>query len=291
MAALVHALTARLRLLAQVWLALAIIAPPAIAQQTVTLLRQDRQTIAVTAFMPDPGPCRGIAIVSPGAGGSERGYAYLGAALSALGYLTTVVGHPESGPQAVRERARARGLRDGLAALINDPAPYRARFQDIAAAREWARSRCPGGESVLVGHSMGAATAMIEAGARNKLGLVGDPSFDLYVMLSPQGAGSIFPTDAWTGLSRPILTLTGTRDEELGGGPWQTRTEPYRGMPPGCKWLAVVTDATHLQFAGLGASGPVEAVVSRLIGAFIAAAGRKDCTPPRSDALVSIESK
>jgi hypothetical protein len=123
------------------------------------------------------------------------------------------------------------------------------------------------------------------------LGLVGGASFDLYIVLSPQGAGAIFPANAWSGLGQPILSLTGTRDEELGGGAWQVRTEPYRNMSPGCKWLGVIADSTHMQFAGIGASKPTEMQVSWLIGAFVDARRRGDCTAPRAQAGVTLESK
>jgi hypothetical protein len=43
------------------------------------------------------------------------------------------------------------------------------------------------------------------------------------VALSPQGPGSIFPETAWRGIAKPVLLITGTRDQALEGG-WQSRT-------------------------------------------------------------------
>jgi dienelactone hydrolase len=177
------------------------------AQQSLQLIRQDQKAVAVTAYTSGTGACRGIAIISPGAGGSETGYRYLGDVMASLGYLSLVVGHQEIGRDAVRDRVRGGGLREGLAALITEPEAYRGRFMDISAARRWAQERCKGGESVLIGHSMGAATVMLEAGARNKLGVQGADSFSAYIALSPQGAGSIFPENAWSGIRKPALLL------------------------------------------------------------------------------------
>lgn len=247
------------------------------AQQAIQLTRQDQQAVPVTAYVAPASGCRGIAVISPGAGGSERGYAYLGQAMASLGYLAVVVGHEESGRGAVAGRVRSSGLRNGLADLITQPQAYRWRFLDIAAAKRWARDRCGAGEAILMGHSMGAATVMMEAGANNKLGIQGTDDFDAYVALSPQGAGLIFPDDAWAGIRKPLLMLTGTRDTELGGASWKTRTEPFANMPPGCKWLGVVDGATHMNFAGVGLSHDTQALTTRVIGAFLEGLRRRDC--------------
>jgi enterochelin esterase-like enzyme len=247
--------------------------------EDVEFTRQDQKPVSAQVYA--AAPCRGIAIISPGAGGSERGYAYLGEGLARQGYLALVVGHAESGRGALREHVRGKGLREGLAELITEPQAYRGRFMDIAAARQWARSRCDAEDAVLIGHSMGAATALMEAGARNKLGVQGGDAFRAYIALSPQGEGSIFPENAWSGIRRPVLLITGTRDRELGGGSWKTRTEAFNSLPAGCKWLGVIDGATHMNFAGLGASRKTEALTVQAIDAFLDGLRRGDCRAPR----------
>jgi len=263
----------------------------AFGQEVLSLPRQDQKPVPVTAYSPKSANCLGVAIISPGAGGSERGYQYLGDAMSSLGYLALVVGHRESGGRALHGHVRQNGLREGLAALITDPHAYRGRLMDIAASAHWAQSQCKTGESILIGHSMGAATVMIEAGARNKLGVNGTNAFSAYIALSPQGPGSIFPQNAWTEISQPVLSLTGTRDNELGGASWETRTEPYKSMPAGCKWLGVIDGATHMNFAGNGMSRKVEALTTQVITAFLDALHRGDCRVPRQSEGARIESK
>lgn len=263
----------------------------ALAQQTLSLTRQDQTRIEVMAYSPRPAACRGVAVVSPGAGGSETGYRYLGEALSGLGYLAVVVGHPESGRKALRGHLRGQGAREGLEALITEPEAYQGRFMDITAARQWAQGQCPGGDSVLVGHSMGAATTLMAAGARNLMGMNNGLDFGAYIALSPQGAGSIFPPHAWSDIRHPVLSITGTRDDELGGASWKTRTEPYRDMPPGCKWLAVVDGATHMNFAGNGMARRTEALTTQVIGDFLDGVRRGSCRAPRAHRGLELEAK
>ncbi len=232
-----------------------------------------------------------VAVISPGAGGSERGLAYLGKGMASLGYLALLVGHQESGLRAIRQHMRGSGLSDGLSQLITDPQAYGGRFIDIAAAKQWAGAHCRATESILLGHSMGAATVMIEAGAKNKLRVSGLDDFDIYVALSPQGVGSIFPNDAWREISSPVLMMTGTRDEELGGLSWKTRTEPYQHMPPGCKWLGVVDGGTHMDFGGSGTSQEPEKLTMQTIQAFLRAIHQHDCRPPQGPAGMTLQGK
>ena len=62
---------------------------------------------------------------------------------------------------------------------------------------------------------MGAVTVMLEAGAKNIIGVApsaaGLDRFDAYVALSPEGPGIIFSERAWHGIHKPLLVLTGTR--------------------------------------------------------------------------------
>ncbi len=254
---------------------------PAEAKEALRLPREDGKTLAAMVYSP-PGVCSGVAVISPGAGGSEQGQQHMGSTLSALGYLAVVVGHQESGRTALRAHIRGQGLRAGLAELVQDPGAYRGRLMDVSAAKRWASEKCPSGPALLIGHSMGAATAMLEAGARNHVGVRGSDRFDAYIALSPQGVGPIFPDKAWSTIQKPVLLVTGTRDKELGGASWESRTEPFDNLPTGCKWLGVIAGARHMDFGGNGNSRSVEQQTAQVIGAFIAGVNRGDCSePPR----------
>lgn len=249
------------------------------AQSALQLTRSDGHTLAATAYSP-AGACRGVALISHGAGGSEKGYAYLGEALSAWGFLTVVPAHVDSGMKALREKMRGLKVRDGLADLVADAEAYRSRFADLDAARAWAAPRCTAHYTVLLGHSMGAATVLLEAGAANQLGVHGRDGFDAYVALSPQGEGSIFTADAWKAIHKPVLLLTGTRDDELDGKGWQSRTAPFAVLPGPCQWLGVIDGATHMHFAGRGASRTTEALTLRTVEAFLQPRAHAGCPPP-----------
>lgn len=251
--------------------------------------RQDGQAVALQVYPVDRHRCRGVVVISHGAGGSEAGYAYLAQALAARDWLAIVPYHAESGREALRGYVRQSGLQDGLSRLISTSAAYQGRFMDIAAAREWGQQRCDSARAVLIGHSMGAATAMIEAGAKNHLGLAGRNDFDQYVALSPQGEGAIFPPQAWQGISKPVLLLTGTRDDELGGKSWQTRLQPFQGMSPGCKWLGVIDGATHMNFAGRGLSEKTESLTVKTVLAFLASPPA--CDPPVEQTGLQLQTK
>jgi len=250
--------------------------PAALAAQKLNLQRQDGISVKAKSYSPQ-GACRGIALVSPGAGGNEKGYDYLGDALSSQGYLAVVIGHPESSRREVRRHSRGQSTSEGLEELITEPEAYQGRYQDIDVYRHWAQARCPASQSLLVGHSMGAITTLMQAGARNQMGMPPTEPFSAYIALSPQGSGLIFPPNAWSAISRPVLMITGTRDGDLGGASWQTRTEPFQNMPEGCKWLAVIEGATHLNFAGKGISRKVETLTTRTMGAFLEGLKRGDC--------------
>jgi predicted dienelactone hydrolase len=249
----------------------------AIGQDLISLQRQDSKPVSAMIYKPIASECNGFAIISHGAGGSEKGYNYLGSALSDFGYLAVVVGHQESGLQAVKEQVNGTTLSEGLAKLITEPKAYLRRFMDIAVAKDWAQGQCNSKVAVLIGHSMGAATVMMAAGARNNLNIAEVPKFTAYIAISPQGSGLIFPENAWNDINQPVLMLTGTQDKELGGLSWQTRTEPFNNMKSGCKWLGVIDGATHMNFAGRGISKKTETLTSQVIREFLTGVQASDC--------------
>ena len=73
----------------------------AIGRDLISLQRKDSKTVSAMVYKPIASECKGVAIISHGAGGSEKGYTYLGSAMSDFGYLAVTVGHQESGLQAV----------------------------------------------------------------------------------------------------------------------------------------------------------------------------------------------
>jgi dienelactone hydrolase len=269
---------------------LVLISLPLLAQERASAPRADGAVTPMLVYRPYVPGCAPLAIISHGAGGNENGYSYLAQNLADQGWLAIVVGHKESGPDVLRHDIFRHGLRGGLLALTTNATAYRDRFMDIGAALQWASTRCRVPYRVLLGHSMGAATVMLEAGARNKLGLKGEDRFDAYVALSPQGPGSIFPENAWNGIHKPLLILTGTRDRAVEGG-WKSRTVPFDSLPPGCHWLGVIDGATHMNFAGAGMAGKTESLALPVIDSFLRGARSGHCALPPEKPGIQLRSK
>lgn len=268
----------------------ALSAVQAFAAERISLTRQDGQSVPALVYQ-NAGACQGVAIISHGAGGSEKGYVYLAEFMAKEGFLSVVPGHLESGRQSLREAKRGGSLQDGLTELVTDAPAYSARLMDIQAVRQWAAARCTGKRAVLLGHSMGAAVSMMEAGADNKMGVTGTASFDAYIALSPQGEGLIFPAHAWYKISKPVLLMTGTRDDDLAHASWRTRTEPFADMAPGCKWLGVVNGATHMNFGGNGLLHRTEGLTTQTIHAFLQGVQSGNCAAPPPLAGMELRTK
>lgn len=269
-------------------------------QQHVTAPRSDGQNtpLMIYAAVGRGAGCAPLAVISHGAGGSEYGYRYLAEGMAQLGYTTVVMGHAESGMAALRHDMREHGFKSGTYALVADRTAESDRLLDVGAAIQWSESQCHAPFRVLLGHSMGAETVMLEAGATNMIGVTSPPAgqnrFDAYIALSPEGPGVVFPQHAWSGIGKPILILTGTRDESLKGGP-KARLIPWSNLPgtlSHCQWQGVIGGATHMNFAGLGAgSEKVEPMVTETIAAFLAGVRSSSCALPAAMRGMTLQAK
>jgi pimeloyl-ACP methyl ester carboxylesterase len=237
----------------------------AAADGTRALPRADGGTTALRVLEPigrADAACPPTLVVSHGLGGSAAGASGLAEALAAAGWRVMIMGHAESGPAVLRDAMAGPDGRARLVAAATDPARHRARFADLDATLREATRPCRPARLVLVGHSMGAATAMLEAGAIARFGRFGADRFDAYVAVSPQGVGVFWAEGAWREIRRPVLMITGTRDWGA-DGPYTTRLSAFAGLPPGPHRLAILEGAGHLELSGTGAE------IGRRIGALI----------------------
>jgi len=277
-----------------------LLAERASAQQRIDAPRADGHTTPLLVYSAVNGPagCAPLAVISHGAGGSENGYRYLAEAMARMGYTTIVMGHRESGLEALRADMRQYGLMAGVRALVADPTAEADRLLDVGAALRWDASQCKPPFRVLLGHSMGAETVMLEAGAKNIIGVTAPPAgqnrFDAYVALSPEGPGVVFPDDAWGGIHKPMLILTGTRDQSLKGGP-EARQIPWHDLPGSkgqCQWMGVIDGATHMNFAGNGVGKErVEPIVTTTIKDFLNSWDNGACALPQPTRGISLQGK
>ncbi len=103
----------------------------------------------------------------------------------------------------------------------------------------------------IAGHSFGAYTAQLFAGAEIDLPGVGpssfkDDRFGAAILLSAQGRDQQgLREGTWDAIDGPMLNVTGTRDGGAKGQDWHWKVEPYELAPAGDKYLAVLTDADH----------------------------------------------
>ena len=263
------------------------------SQELVQAPRADGAQTPLRVYSPSIEGCTPLALISPGAGGNEDGYSYLAKALRDYGWRAIVMGHRESGGAALRSDIHeAGGIKKGLRQLVDDPQAYEARLMDIAAALKWAGTSCKAPFVALLGHSMGARTVMVEAGAKNKLGVKGGRDrFDAYVAMSPDGPDAMFPEHAWSEIRKPVLVLTGTRDKSMSTGGYESRTIPYEEMSAGCKWLGVIDGATHLNFAGVGFAGTTEKLTLLETKAFLDGLRGGKCGTPVREEGIAVKSK
>ncbi len=263
------------------------------AQESAKVARADGAETPLKVYRPASDPTQGcapLALISPGAGGTENGYSYLAEGLRSRGWLTIVIGHKESGPGTLVSDVGRSGIHGGLTAMVTDPALHRDRLMDITATLSWAEKKCKSPFRALLGHSMGSDTVMFEAGADDKLGVRGQDQFDAYVAISPSGPGSIFPEHAWKKIRKPLYVLTGTEDKGL-EGTWEWRARPYDDLPPGCKWLGIIDGATHMNFAGIGFAGKTKKLTIDTVTAFLSGMRSGNCSAPTSESGMQLKSK
>jgi pimeloyl-ACP methyl ester carboxylesterase len=105
----------------------------------------------------------------------------------------------------------------------------------------------------LAGHSFGAHTTMGMAGQRYP-GFEGisEPRLASFIAFSPTVPMVGNAQRAFERLSRPLLSITGTRDSDVvgvGATP-EKRQAVFAALPPGDKAHLVLMDADHMTFAG-----------------------------------------
>lgn len=223
-----------------------------LAQSPASLSRSDGVETPVLIYGAAASACARTAILSHGLGGDENGLKPLAQAMAASGWRVIVMGHRESGREALRAAfSETFSIKGAFEQVVTDAKAYRGRLLDLDAAYAQATRTCRPVQLILGGHSMGAATTLLEAGSVSRHGRFGRDRFDAYVALSPQGVGKLYAPGAWNAIAKPVLMITGTRDDGRDGD-WRTRLSAFEQLPAGTKRLAVIPDATHMNLGGYG---------------------------------------
>jgi pimeloyl-ACP methyl ester carboxylesterase len=106
----------------------------------------------------------------------------------------------------------------------------------------------------IAGHSYGAYTATVIAGARLERDSIAaaDPAlrrFSAAIAISGQGAGRKSLADkSFESVRMPLFGITGTKDVGAAGETPDWRLQSFRDSPPGDKFAAVVNGFGHTDF-------------------------------------------
>ena len=199
-----------------------------------------------------------VIVFVTGFGAPSRSYVGLSAAWASSGYVVIKVGHPESRPDVTdlgaiwrnqttadwRTRAR------DVSFVLDSFAQLEQQYPELKGKMDPARIG-------VGGHSYGAFTAMLLAGARTFEGgtstTYADPRVRAAVAMSPQGPSPHrgLTTESWREVRIPILYMTGTADRGITEEEdEQWRRQAYELSPAGDKWFVSLAAAGHFAFTG-----------------------------------------
>ena len=220
-----------------------------------------------------------LVVVSHGIGGSRRGYTWLGHDLARHGVAAlhlqhvgsdralwsgnpfSLVGRLQEAAQAEEALARALDWRFAVDSLLASELGARVDRQRIVAA----------------GHSYGANTTLLVAGARLAQPLADARVRAAIVISAPPLYGEAEPGRVLGGVQLPTLHVTATEDIIRIPGYWsgfEDRVQVYQQVGSARKWLAVYEGGSHSMFTDRAGTGgalnpQAKAATRELVRAFL----------------------
>jgi predicted dienelactone hydrolase len=217
-----------------------------------------------------------VVVLSHGGGGNWNANFAQASHLASYGYAVLCLEHVGSNTERMKEGLR---FMDNVKAMTRGSSEVLGRPKDVSfaldMAEEWSRThpelkgRLDLEHVGVMGHSFGAYTTLVVCGARPALdwltppvypakGLgpdLSDPRVSAGVALSPQGPGEpFFLETSYAGINRPVLGITGSRDQQQGAPP-ENRRRFFDLLPPGGKVFIWLANVDHLAFSDSEGSG------------------------------------
>jgi predicted dienelactone hydrolase len=211
-----------------------------------------------------------VVVLSHGAGGNWDANHAQARHLASHGYVVLALEHVGSNTERMRQGMR---FAANLKSMTRDANEVLGRPRDVTFALDqaarWNQSHAELtgvldlSRVAAMGHSYGAYTSLAICGARPALdwlvprvepgsGLgpdLRDARVKACVALSPQGPGEpFFRDDSFAGVDRPVLGISGSRDEQQGAPP-QNRRRYFELVPPGRKVFVWIANADHMAFS------------------------------------------
>ena len=225
------------------------------AEADVTLRDEARKRdLAIDVTYPGSGGPFPVLLYSHGDGGSGEDARPLARFWATRGYVVLAPSHRDapSGQSASDPRAWEARARD-LAFVIDAFGAIAEKVTPLAGKLDAERIG-------VAGHSYGAYTAGLLAGAtvippkggkKAEKKSFADSRPKAFLLLSPPGGGLRgWTADSWSDVARPLLVVTGSRDQGSKGQDPSWRLDAFRLSPPGDKFFLFLKGASHNSYTG-----------------------------------------
>ena len=215
--------------------------------QCVTLTSgSGKHPLQVLVSYPDKKGRYPLIVYSHYAGGSKDDYASLISRWSSYGYICLLPNHPDSPAMrsitGQRKRKHWRSRPEDTAFILDNLDQVVKQVPDLENRLDTERIGVGGH---YIGSLAGAQLAGMKGFGPDSREEYRDRRVRAVLMMSPVGRGQGLDKTAWSGIDKPLMVITGSRDFSLrtGNDP-EWRTEPFQFAPPGNKYLVWISGYT-----------------------------------------------